>query len=215
MIAVTCSRRVRHPDAEKLLLFFGNNDNKLYHNHSLRGFMVARRVLSFALCLLFFTVAGAAAQLKPETAAKPSPRASGQATIYFILSNSFGGAIWGRLAATPDIKVDGRNVGRLVTGTYLSVNRPPGHHTLGIDVSGIFGTASWESDVVLAAGQSYFFQIGPKPTGAIGQDLANALVQNTRGQFVPGHGFMASFSFYSLDIEHGRAEIANLKKIAP
>ena len=177
--------------------------------------MVARRVLSFALCLLFFTVAGAAAQLKPETAAKPSPRASGQATIYFILSNSFGGAIWGRLAATPDIKVDGRNVGRLVTGTYLSVNRPPGHHTLGIDVSGIFGTASWESDVVLAAGQSYFFQIGPKPTGAIGQDLANALVQNTRGQFVPGHGFMASFSFYSLDIEHGRAEIANPKKIAP
>jgi hypothetical protein len=160
VIAVTCSRRVRHPDAEKLLLFFGNNNNKLYHNHSLRGFMVARRVLSFALCLLFFTVAGAAAQLKPETAAKPSPRGPGQATIYFILPNSLNGAIWGKLAPTPDIKVDGRQVGRLVTGTYLLVNRPAGHHTIDSDVRGIFGVTSWESEVELAAGQTYFFQIG-------------------------------------------------------
>jgi hypothetical protein len=176
--------------------------------------MIAIRIISLSLGLLLLTVIDTAAQTQLATTASLTPRPSGQATIYFILSNSLGGAIWGKLAASPGIKVDGRDVRRLVTGTYVIVNRSAGPHALGIDVSGIFGTASSESEVVLAAGQTYFFQIGPKPSGAIGQDLANALVSNTRGRFVPGHGFMASFSFYSLDTETGRAEIATLKKIA-
>jgi hypothetical protein len=71
-----------------------------------------------------------------------------------------------------------------------------------------------DSDVVLAAGQTYFITVAPRPTGAPGQDLANALVSNTRGQFIPGRGFLAtSFGFYTLDAEYGRAEIASLKKV--
>jgi hypothetical protein len=30
---------------------------------------------------------------------------------------------------------------------------------------------------------------------------------------MPGHGVFAGLSFYSLDAEHGRAEVADLKKV--
>jgi hypothetical protein len=170
--------------------------------------MFTRSVYACFCMLLLITAGSAGANDAP---AKTSA-GLGNATIYFLLPNSFGGAIWGKLAVSPDIKVDDRKIGSLVTGSYLVVNRPTGHHVFEIDVDR-FLSGPWVSEVNLTAAQAYFFEIGARPSGAPGRDLINALVSNTRGEAVPGHGIMAGLSFYSLDIEHGRAEIAKLTKL--
>src|SRR5947209_9844833 len=123
--------------------------------------MIAR-LICITFGMLWLIATGAAAQTKPEAAAKPLPRSSGQATIYFLRLNSLNGAIWGKLSS-PGIKVDGRKVGELIAGTYFVVSRPAGHHTL--ELEGGFLAAPWDSDVVLAAGQTYFITVAPRPTG--------------------------------------------------
>jgi hypothetical protein len=161
-----------------------------------------------SLSLLVLTTAAAAAQTAPVAPAKPTPHASGQATIYVMRPSSVVGAIWGKLGS-PGIKVDGNTVGVLTPGTYIVTSRPAGHHTLIIDAT---ISANWESPVDLAAGQTYYIEIGPY-SGAIGQQAVNMLMANTQGQLMPGHSWNPGFCFFALDATHGRAALAGLTNV--
>jgi hypothetical protein len=162
-------------------------------------------VISIGLCLLWLVAPAAAAATTPEVTAKPPPRAPGQATIYFLRPKGLGG--FGMLS--PDVLIDGRKVGELSAGTFFVVSRPPGHHT--IETHGGILHTSRQSEVDFAAGQTYFFEIGPQESGLLANDLLAMVLTNTRGREVPGHGLF-NYVFYSLDAEQGRAEIAKLKK---
>jgi hypothetical protein len=164
--------------------------------------MSIKRIVAVGACVLYF-VTSAAAQSPPEAKPKPAPRASGEATVYFLRAEGLGGG-------APEILVDGRKVGELSTGSYFVVRRPAGHHVLASQ-GGLIVT-TWQSEVDFAAGQSYFLQLAPRPTGGIGTDLLVMALAGTRGELLPGHG-MFNFGFYSLDAAHGREAIAKLKKI--
>jgi hypothetical protein len=169
-----------------------------------RGPFVPRTlVISIGLCLLWLVAPAAAEATAPAATAKPAPKAPGQATIYFLRPNGIVGV------GAPGVLVDGRKVGELSAGTYFVVSRPPGHHT--IESQGGIIRTSWQCEVDFAAGRTYFLEIGPQTTGAIGTDLLTMLLTSTGGQQLPGHGLF-NYVFYSLDAEHGRAEIAKLKK---
>jgi hypothetical protein len=164
---------------------------------------VLRRLsIGIGFCLLWAVAPAAAAATKPAVVAA-KPQAPSQATIYFFRPKAIIGL------GSPDILIDGQKVGELAPGTYFVVKRPPGHYTLESH-GGIFNTG-WESEVDFDAGQSYFLMVGPQTNGAPGNDLLNMLLTGTRGQQLRGHGLF-NYVFYALDAEHGRAEVAKLKK---
>jgi hypothetical protein len=167
-----------------------------------------RGIIFIGLCLLWLVPRAWAAPPTPAVAAKPPAHAGGQATIYFIRPREFTMAAF----SSVDLVVDGRKIGELPTASYFVAKPPPGHHTVAMEAgSGIFHT-TWQSDPDLGAGQTYFLQIGPRLTGAVGSDIANMILAGTSLQQLPGQGSMG-FVFFSLDAETGRARIANLKNV--
>lgn len=166
------------------------------------------RIAIATLCV-FSLATPAVAQTQSRTLTKQSSGAPGRATIYVIRPTG----IMGTGFTSPDIKIDGRKIGELVGGTFLIAGRPAGHHTL--EVQGGVLSTSWESEVDLVAGQTYYYEIGPQSNGAPGSELLAMALAGTSGQRLPGHGLMASYSFLSLDTEHGRAALAGLKNVTP
>jgi hypothetical protein len=66
------------------------------------------------------------------------------------------------------------------------------------------------------AGKSYFLEVGLKDQySPIGQQLVNRVITNQTwsGQPLAGRGFWASYMFFLLGEQEGRAKIANLQKI--
>ena len=166
-----------------------------------------RFALSAAFALTFvvaFFFPGPRIAYAMDMKAKPSASAPSNATIYFF-------RLEGLITPySPDIKVDGRVVGKMPGGTYFVVNRPAGHHTIGIDAGTMDG--GWESEVDWASGQTYYIEVGTKQTyGGFAQQALVAMLANTPGKLMPGHGLFAFFSFYALDAERARAEIAKMK----
>jgi hypothetical protein len=136
--------------------------------------------------------------------AKPSTPVQSNATIYFLRPSGIINP-W-----SPDIKLDGRIVGELSAGNYFVISCPRGRHT--IEVRGI-ADGGYESELQVEAGKSYFIEIGPKPSGALGDQLLTQMLAGNTGQLMPGRGFWGKYAFYLLDAEQGRAKIANLRKI--
>jgi hypothetical protein len=64
--------------------------------------------------------------------------------------------------------------------------------------------------VDIAAGHTYFIAIGPV-ADSIGMLALQTLLAGTKGQRMPEHSLNPGYCFYSLDEEHGHAEIAILK----
>ena len=164
--------------------------------------MRAVRIISTGLCLAWLIVAGGASAAPTDAAAKPKPAASGSATIYFLRPTPLLGV------GAPDIIIDGHKVGDLPIGTYFVVRRPPGHDIFEIDGGPL--STNWRSEVDIAAGQTYFIEIGPV-ADSIGMLAIQKLMAGTKGRAMPGHSLNPPYCFYSLDEEHGREEIAKLK----
>lgn len=164
-----------------------------------------------SVCMLAALALGAGAARSPAAAQQAvhkrttSPGAAGPATIYFLRPT-------GIIAPySPDVELDGRKVGELSAGTYFVVKAPSGHHAL--KIPGIFMAGSWEGDVSLAAGTTYFIELGTNQTGAIGMRGLTAMLAGTTGIQMSGRGFNAAYSFYMLDSEEGRAIVAKLKRV--
>lgn len=158
--------------------------------------------ITIGICLLFSILAGVGHAQERQ---KKQPT-SGNATIYFLRPD-------GLYAPTsPTVKVAGRPVGDLSAGTYVMVNRPPGHYPIEV-VGGLFAS-SWESEIDVAAGQTYFIQVSTRGMGGPAMQLLTGAIAGTTGRPMPGRGFNAPFSFYALDGAQGRTEIAKMKREA-
>jgi hypothetical protein len=158
-----------------------------------------------ALALGAIAARSPAAAQQPENKRTISARTVGPATIYFLRPE---GMI---TPGSPDVELDGRKIGELRAGTYFVVQTKSGHHTL--KIPGVFLAGSWEGDVTLAAGTTYFIELGTNQTGAIGMRALTGALAGTTGQQMSGRGFNASHSFYMLNSEEGRAIVAKLKRV--
>jgi hypothetical protein len=178
----------------------------IQNNRALRKPQVLR-VISVALSLMCLVPAGASAETSREVAAKPSAPAPGGTAIYFIRTKDL------RSWWSPEIQIDKRKVGDLASGTYLVVRPPPGHHT--VYLPGHLLSGSMTSEMEIAAGQTYFLELGPW-NPAPGTQLIQSLIlggPGLRGQMVPGSGLLG-VRFYRLDAAKGRELIAELKNAA-
>jgi hypothetical protein len=131
-------------------------------------------------------------------------RSPSQARIYFLRNKGVVPTL-----AAPDVKINGQKVGSIATGTYFSVDRPPGSYTFG--VMGGLDIDGFETTVQLSAGQTYYFEIGPKTNGSPGQNLLVPALAGTAGTPTAGRGLIAAYRFYTLDAAAGAAEIEKLK----
>jgi hypothetical protein len=173
------------------------------HNRALRNPQVLR-VISVVLCLMGLVPTGAAAEKAREVAAKPAAPAPGGTAIYFIRTKDL------RSWWSPEIQIDKHKVGDLASGTYLMVRPPPGHHTVYLPGNLLSGSMTSEMDI--AAGQTYFLELGPW-NPAPGTQLIQSLIlggPGLRGQMVPGTGLL-TVRFYLLDAAKARELMAELK----
>lgn len=158
-----------------------------------------RAITKLAMGICLFLILGSVA-----SDAQERRRANaGNATIYFMRPE-------GLIAATTaTIKIAGRTVGDLRQGSYFAVSRPPGHYPL--EVVGNIFSSSWESEIDLAPGQTYFLQVSTRETFGPGFQLLTRGLAGTSGRQLPGRGFNASYSFFALSPDQGRAELAKLR----
>jgi hypothetical protein len=167
--------------------------------------MRAIRIVSASLCLLWFFIAAQASAQARDAVAKPQTAAPGSAKLYLLSPKGLISS-----PATPDITVDGHKFGGLAAGTYFAVSRTPGHHTL--EVGGRFLSAAQQNEVEFAAGQTYFIEISTC-TDSIGMLAIQSILSGTGGTRLRGGNPFSGLCFYSLDPEHGRAEIAKLQNV--
>jgi hypothetical protein len=163
--------------------------------------MPATRRAVFGLFLL--AAMAASAECGHARVVEQKPSAPPNATLYFLRPAGLYAPL------SPTVKINGRVVGELPAGTYFVVSRPPGHYVL--EVQGGLFNAGYESDVDLAPGQIYFLEVGTQQTFGIGFQALTGALSGNRGQQLPGRGFNAPFSFFSLNPEHGRAAIATMR----
>lgn len=125
-----------------------------------------------------------------------------QARLYFVREKGYYG-----MGAAPRIKVDGEPVGSVANGSYISVDRPPGQHTIRVEPPIALGY--FEADVQVAAGRTYYYEVGPDPimpAEAIYPHMANNV-----GRPMNGRGFPGGWRFNLMDAGAGAAELAKLK----
>jgi hypothetical protein len=186
------------------VLAIGRRRHKMSrHNCALRNPQVLR-VIFITLCLMCLLPAGASAEKAREVAAKPSAPAHGGTAIYFIRTKDL------RSWWSPEIQIDKHKVGDLASGTYLVARPPPGHHT--VYLPGHLLSGSMTSEMDIAAGQTYFLELGPW-NPAPGTQLIQSLIlggSGLRGQMVPGTGQL-TVRFYLLDAAKGRELMTELK----
>jgi len=130
--------------------------------------------------------------------------------MYFLRESALV-AIYGAAAAA-EIKIDGRPVGSVISGTYLFVDRPPGTYKLS---SGTALSMAYEAEARVEAGQTYYFGIGVPQVAPVGQNLVNQAIAGSSGQQMqPTSPLMGGFSaaaLYQLDPAAGAAAIGQLK----
>jgi hypothetical protein len=127
-----------------------------------------------------------------------------QARLYFIRHpstlNGFG---------APPIKVDGKLVGELGVGSYFITDRPAGTHKL--TIMDVRNQVACESDITVAAGMSYYYELGPQVRTNIEAIVATSW--GVSGRPIPCvYAELPRMMFYSLDATTGAAVIAKLKE---
>ncbi|MET4515089.1 DUF2846 domain-containing protein [Bradyrhizobium sp. I1.7.5] len=108
--------------------------------------------------------AGLAAPAK-QPAAQAKPTGSRNARLYFLREKGIFGAMGG-MAASSEILIDGKSVGKVDMGTFFFVDRPPGVHKIASHMK--MSMTDYEVEVPVEAGKTYYFGVGVQRTGAIG-----------------------------------------------
>jgi Protein of unknown function (DUF2846) len=133
------------------------------------------------------------------------------ARLYFLREKGIIGALGGT-AATTDIKIDGKSVGALRNGFQLFVDRPAGLHTLAAD-NGV--SMTFETEIQVEAGQTYYFNIGAAAGGPPGQVLLNQAYAGGSGEPMQAKsmfaGAMSGVAIYRMDAAAGAALAAQLQ----
>ena len=156
--------------------------------------------------------AGLAAPAK-QPAAQAKPTGSRNARLYFLREKGIFGAMGG-MAASSEILIDGKSVGKVDMGTFFFVDRPPGVHKIASHMK--MSMTDYEVEVPVEAGKTYYFGVGTQRTGAIGQDLLNQAVAGSSGQQIrsssPLKSAFAGAGLFRLEPAAGAAAIEKLKQ---
>lgn len=138
------------------------------------------------------------------------PRDPRLARMYFLRESGLA-AIYGAAAAA-EIKIDGKSVGSVVSGTYLFVDRPPGTYKLS---SGTPLSMAYETEARVDAGQTYYFGIGVPQVAHPGQNAVNQALAGSGGQQMratsPLMGGFSAAALYQMDTASGTSAISQLK----
>jgi len=171
------------------------------------GMGLQRRVVG-AFCFAFLLAACAGTSAIESQSRQKDAR---QARMYFLREQGVVGALGGSVPAA-EIKVDGRPIGAVASGSYIFVDRSPATYRLSVQ-SGI--SMAFETDVQIDAGREYYFNVGVPRTGAIGTDFLNQAYAGGKGRPMQALSPLSSgFSgavLYMLDASAGAAEVQRLK----
>ncbi len=163
-----------------------------------------------ALLLLCLLLAGFACATAASAQTQTAPREHKLARLYFL--RQYG--LMGGIAADTRILVNGQPVGIVESGTYLYIDRPPGRYKLHLEMKIQLLPNSFETEVTVAAGQTYYYEIGvaTSPTGA---GWGSALLMGNVGKRMDGRGSFGgnSYQFNSMDAATGAAEVRKLKPV--
>jgi hypothetical protein len=157
--------------------------------------------------------AAPAAQAKPAApVAQAKPKDARLVRLYFLREKGILGAMGG-LAASAEIKIDGKPVGKLEMGSYFVVDRPPGVHTIASHTTMAMG--DYDVEVQLEAGKTYYFGVGTQRGGPPVQDLLNQAVSGSSGEQIrsssPFKSAFAGAGLFRLEPAAGAAAIEKLK----
>jgi hypothetical protein len=163
-----------------------------------------------------FVAALLAGCFQATTALEPQGKAlsAGSARIYVVRPSA-----WSHSANLAKLKIDGQDVGAVANNSFLHVDRPPGRHTLSIDMPFEIGTNDLEVHAV--AGRSYYFVINMKPTPVYGtaapfMGLVMTLPEPQTGQPVKQkHALFGGTYLAELDAAAGSALVAKMKAEKP
>jgi len=154
------------------------------------------------LALLAFTLLTACTQ---TTAFEPQnqPLDTHQARLYFIRQPAILSKIGGA-----EIRIDGKVVGSLATGTYIVADRPRGSHK--ITVAALLDSVATQAEINVQPGIPYYFELGPVVRTNL--DAFQYESMGVTGQLVPSRpGPNSPFTFFSLDATAGAASVARIR----
>ncbi|QPF90575.1 DUF2846 domain-containing protein [Bradyrhizobium commune] len=156
--------------------------------------------------------AGPPAQSK-QSAAQAKPTGSRNARLYFLRERGIFGAMGG-LAATAEILIDGKSVGKVDMGKFFAVDRPPGVAKIATHMK--LSMTDYEIEVPIEAGKTYYFGVGTQRTGPPVQDLLNQAIAGSSGQQIrsssPFKSAFAGAGLFRLEPAAGAAAIEKLKQ---
>ena len=139
---------------------------------------------------------------------RTAPAGQRSARLYFLRQSG----LFGNMAADARVLINDKSVGIVEAGSYIVVNRPPGHYKLTVGPKIQIGPNLYDVEFTVAPGQVYYFEIGiaTSPTGA---GWGKALMAGNVGKRMDGRGTFggASMQFNSLDAATGAAEVKKLK----
>jgi hypothetical protein len=125
------------------------------------------------------------------------------ARLYFVRHSTLVGII-----NSPEIKIDGRSVGSISTGSYIFVERPPGRHTIVVSHWADFG--QFVADVHVNGGESYYYEIAIATRGGGGVLLPS--LAGEVGRPMKARVDSGSYRLNVLDPKAGAASVLKLKR---
>jgi hypothetical protein len=125
------------------------------------------------------------------------------ARLYFVRHSTFVGII-----NSPEIKIDGRSVGSISTGSYILVERLPGRHTITVSHWADFG--QFVADVHLNSGESYYYEIAIATRGGGGVLLPS--LAGEVGNPMKARADSGSYRLNVLGAKIGAASVMKLKR---
>ena len=153
-----------------------------------------------ALAVMVICVCSALAGCATTTALEPQniARDTKSARLYFIRPSTLIGA-----AVSPDIKINGKQIGNVAVGSYIYADRAPGKYQILLDHE--FEPGSFSYDVTLKPGEDHYFQIvqggAPNRLVIIGNSAQVVGVPSRQGPF----------QIVPVDAQTGQAMIGRIK----
>src|SRR5262249_25760837 len=125
------------------------------------------------------------------------------ARLYFIRHSTLVGII-----NSPEIKIDGRSVGSISTGSYIIVERPPGRHTIIVSHWADFG--QFVADVHVNRGAWPYYESAQTIRGGGGVLLPS--LAGEVGRPMKARVDSGSYRLNVLDAKVGAASVLRLKR---
>lgn len=153
-----------------------------------------------ALAAFLISVCSAIGGCATTTALEPQnlARDANSARLYFVRPSAFVGVV-----LSPDIKINGKPIGNVASGSYIYAERPAGKYQIVLDHQ--IEPGSFSYDVTLKPGEDHYFQVvqGGPPNRVV------VLGNNAYVVGVPSK--QGPFQITPVDAQTGKALISRIK----